>query len=362
MKHSESKYQQIVAWVKENIENGTFQCGDKLISENELAEQFSTSRQTVRHATGVLVEQQLVTRIQGSGTYIGGKFRQARKETYKNVAVVSTFYESYIFPPTLKGIERELFKAGYSMQVFFTDNRIQREREILQSILEKDNIDGLIVEAVKSTLPNPNLQYYQKLQERNIPILCFNSFYPELEVPCVRIDDTAAARKATRLLLDAGHQKIGGIFKSDDGQGSLRYSGFLESVIKAGVKVSQNHVIWIDTPMTLQLAEIEDHLMKRLEGCTGVVCYNDQVAFQLIEIAEKKGIRVPEDLSVVGIDDSSIASSGKASFTSIPHPKELLGRKVGENMVAMIENPSFDGNYLYNMEPVLRDSIRDIRE
>ncbi|MDO4649223.1 MAG: GntR family transcriptional regulator [Eubacteriales bacterium] len=357
MGHSESKYQQIVAWVKEKIDNGTFQSGDKLISENELAELFDTSRQTVRHATGVLVEQQLVTRIQGSGTYIGGKFRPVRKEKYKNVAVVSTFYESYIFPPTLKGIERELFKAGYSMQVFFTDNKIHREREILESILEKDNIDGLIVEAVKSVLPNPNLSYYKKLQERNIPILCFNTFYPGLSLPCVRIDDSAAAKRAVNLLIDAGHENIGGIFKSDDGQGPLRYAGFMEGVMDAGIKVTQEHVVWIDTLMTLNLSEIEDHLRKRLEGCTGVVCYNDQVAFQLIELVEKWGMRVPEDLSVVGIDDSSVATSGKVHFTSIPHPKELLGRKVGENMVAMIENPQFDGNYMYDMEPVIRKSV-----
>ncbi|MDO4632917.1 MAG: GntR family transcriptional regulator [Eubacteriales bacterium] len=360
MENKGTKYQQIIDWVKMNIENGTLKYGDKLMSENELAEKFSTSRQTVRRATGDLVAQKLLTRVQGSGSYIGGQYRPARSEHYRSIAVVSTFYESYIFPPTLKGIERALSGAGYSMQVSFTDNRIQREREILEGLIEKDNIDGLILEPVKSVLPNPNLKYYEILKERGIPILCFNAFYPGLDVPCVRLDDQEAGRRMTEVLLNAGHRRIGGIFKSDDGQGPLRYAGYLDAMLNAGYKTSQNRMIWIDTPMTLHLSEIENYVLKRLEDCTAVLCYNDQVAAQVIDIAERHGRSVPEELSVVGIDDSYIAATGRIPISSLPHPKETLGRKVGENMVHMIENPEFDGGYLYQEEPVLRSSVKQI--
>ena len=193
------------------------------------------------------------------------------------------------------------------MQVTFTDNRLHREEAILKSIL-----------------------------------------------------DTAVAAKATRVLIEAGHERIAGIFKGDDGQGPLRYKGYLKAMTEAGLKTQQETVVWLDTPETVHLSDIEDYLFRRIEGCTGAVCYNDQVAYQLIESAARKGISVPADLSVVGIDDSYLAAVGKVPFTSFVHPKEILGRKVAENLLNMIADPSFDGNYLFDCEVVNRDSVRRV--
>ncbi len=360
MAKQDAKYQKIIDWVKENIENGTFKYGDKLMSESELGAKFGLSRQTVRRATGELAEQKLVTRVHGSGTYIGGIYQPVRQQRYMSIAVVSTFYESYIFPMILKGIEQVISEAGYSMQVSFTDNRILREREILYSILEKDNIDGLIIEPSKSTLPNPNLPLYRQILERNIPILSFNASYPGLNVPCVRLDDADVARKATRLLLDNGHRKIAAIMKSDDGQGLLRYQGFSEELIAHNVDLNQERIVWIDTPETIRLASIADHLFERLGDSTAVLCYNDQVAYQLIELAQSRGMRVPENLSVVGIDNSNLASVGRTPFTSFDHPKTLLGKKIGENILELIKNPEYDANCLFAGEQVDRGSVKKL--
>ncbi len=355
------KYQKVIEWVKAGMEDGTLKYGDRLLSEKELSEKFGLSRQTIRHATGELVNQHLVTRVQGSGTYIGSSYQAVRREQYHNIAVLSTFYESYIFPPTLRGIAKVLTKEGYSTQVSFTDNRIDSEETILLSLLEKDNIDGLIMEPSKSALPNPNLKYYQELMERHIPIICFNTTYPELKLPCVRLDDRKVAEKATQLLMRNGHKRIGGIFKADDGQGRIRYKGYTDALIAEGRHIHPRNILWIDTLMQQQIDHIGDYVMERLEGCTGVVCYNDDVAMNIINIAEAHGVRVPEDLSVVGIDDSNLATTCRVPFTSFPHPKDALGEKVARNMLELIRNPEFDANYLYDAEPVLRSSIRNLR-
>ena len=83
---------------------------------------------------------------------------------------ISTYVDSYIFPPVVRGIERVLSKRGYTTQIAFTGNRVSREQDILNNLIDKDIIDGLIVEPAKSALPNPNLHYYQELKERGIPI------------------------------------------------------------------------------------------------------------------------------------------------------------------------------------------------
>jgi GntR family transcriptional regulator of arabinose operon len=327
------------------------------MTEEKMSERFGLSRQTVRRATQTLVEKAVLTRVQGSGTYVGERTPKARAERYMNVAVVSTFYESYIFPRTLRGIEKTLSQAGYAMQVAFTDNQVPNETKILQSLLQKDNIDGLIVEPSCGALPNSNVGYYKEFQERHIPVIFFNDAYPGVEAPCVRLDDVAIAADATQLLIDAGHTKIAGIFKLDDGQGPRRYNGFINAMKRADLPLDARQVFWIDTELQRDLEEQEAYLFKRIAGCTGVVCYNDQVAMQVIELALNRGIRVPEELSVVGIDDSELSELGRVKCTSFPHPLEKLGEKAAENLLHMIEDPFYDGNYIFSAKPVIRDSI-----
>lgn len=354
----EPKYQKVIDWITGEIANGSLKPGDRLMSEEKMSKKFDLCRQTIRRATQELVERGIVVRVQGSGTYVGGMIPKTPKKRHMNVAVMSTFYESYIFPPTFRGIEKELSRSGYSMQVSFTNNRISNETAILKMLLERGNIDGLIAEPSKGALPNPNIKYYKELLNRHIPVLFFNDVYPELSVPCVRIDDWTFASEATKLLIEAGHKKIGGIFKLDDGQGHRRYAGYLSAVLKANLNTHSRQIFWIDTETQGELKEQEEYLFRRLEGCTGVVCYNDQVAMQVIDLAVKRGLRVPEDLSVVSIDDSELATICQVPFTSVPHPKEKLGEKVAENMVKMIENPAFDGNYIFGGEPVIRQSVQ----
>ncbi len=377
MPGQEAKYQQIIDWVRENIRNGTLRHGDKLMSENELAHHFGLSRQTIRRATGELENMNLVTRVRGSGTYINtdgnglseeqpeqmvlrdapaaGPHTAAREKS-GNIAVISTFNERYIFPDILKGIEGVLTENGYTMQVAFTDNRLSREREILQQLLMRDNIDGLIVEPVKSALPNPNLDYYKRLRRR-VPVIFFNAVYPGGHMPCVRIDDRKTGQMAVQYLLVRGHRKIGGIFKSDDGQGPLRYQGYLDAMIAAGAPVDQQSVVWLDTPAAASISDVGDYIFRRLHECSAVVCYNDQIAYQLVNLALARGIRIPEDLSVIGVDDSYLADVSRIPITSFLHPKKILGEKTAENMMQLIRDPSFDADYLFESTVVERSSV-----
>lgn len=178
MTDNKPKYQVVIDWINEEIASGRMRIGDRLMPEEKLSKKFGLCRQTIRRATSQLVEEKVLTRLQGSGTYVGQILPHTPKKKHMNVAVVSTYYNSYIFPPTLRGIERTLSDAGYAMWLSFTDNRVERERVILEDILRKNNIDGLIVEAAKGALPNPNLSYYKELQKRNIPIIFFNDMYP----------------------------------------------------------------------------------------------------------------------------------------------------------------------------------------
>ena len=354
----EPKYQAIISWVNELMRSGDLKEGDRLPSENELCRQFGLSRQTVRHALEILEAQHVVVKVQGSGTYIGNGGKDRERPRYKNIAVISTYFDFYIFPPTLHGIENVLSKAGYTTRLAFTNDSVHHEKTILKSILERDDVDGMIVEPAKSAMPNPNLDLYRTLMDRNIPILFFNAFYPDLGGPCVRIDDTLIAEKATELLIDAGHTNIAAILNAEDGQGHLRYTGYLRAMWKHHLRTDAKRTILLDSDMVGDMKIVEDYVMQCLEGVTGIFCYNDELASQLIDLLEGRGVKVPEDISVVGIDDANIAQL--KDLSSFPHPKEALGRKTAENLLRMIQDPSFDGNYLFDAQPVVRGSVKQL--
>lgn len=156
------------------------------------------------------------------------------------------------------------------MELSFTNNMVEREKEILEDILEKDDIAGMIVEPTKSGLPNPNEDLYLSFLERKIPIIFINSFYPNLEIPHVSMNDKSAAQKAVETLINAGHQRIAAILKMDDGQGHRRYSGYMSAMKKAGLPTRDENVIWIDTEDVLHPELYCDKLLRRLEGCSAV--------------------------------------------------------------------------------------------
>ena len=358
-KRNVAKYQKIIDWITENIDSGAMKPGEKIPSENELCDRFGLSRQTVRHAISKMSENGLLESRRGSGTYVADQ--RAEEGQRSVVAVVTTYVDDYIFPSTIRGIENTLSDKGYSMQLSFSNNTVGKERQILQDLLNRNDVAGLIMEPVKSALPNPNMDLYRKLQDKNVKILFINSFYPELDLPHVSLNDAECAYKAVRALIDAGHQEIGCVLKLDDGQGRERYRGYMRAITEAGLSFSYDHVNWIDT---IDIAKGKSSLAKvreRLKNCSAVFCYNDQVAGLMIEMLTDEGLRVPGDISVVGMDDSDIARKGTCGVTisSIPHPKELLGEKAAQNMIRMIHDGKMTYNATYEFEEdvVIRDSI-----
>lgn len=348
---------ELVEWIQEQIESRNLLPGQKMYSENELKDMFGVSRQTVRHAIGILEQEGIIRRVQGSGTYINDN-RLVNLEKRSKVMVVTTYVDAYIFPRTIQGIENILSKQGYSVQIAFTNNQNSKEKVILEDIISRDEVAGIIMETTKSGIPNPNLHLYKEIRKHRIPILFINSFYPALKIPHVSINDRMAGKRATEHLIAMGHRRIGGIFKLDDGQGHQRYAGFVDAMNEAGLEIDDSRILWIDTEDGKNLKKCTERILERVESCTGLFCYNDQVASALIDIFKTQGILIPEDISLVSIDDSDLAVRGEVKLSTVPHPMESLGEKAAENLIKMIKNSTFDGTYEFDNEIIIRESVR----
>jgi len=361
MEEQKSKYEEIVNWVQARLDCGELDQGDRLESENELTAIFGVSRQTVRHAISVLDNRGMVDRRRGSGTYIKIPEKQERKITKtKRIGIVTTYVNEYIFLPIIQEMERVLSKSGYNMQVSFTNNSIEKERLILKSLLKDMAVDGIITEPARSGLPNPNLPLYRAIMDLGVPVIFLNSFYKELPAPYVGLDDKAAGKIAAEHLLQCGHRKIGGIFKADDGQGHERYAGYVEALMEAEVKVKGERIAWIDTEGLRSPVEDFHWVLKRLTDCTACVCYNDEVAKKLINICLEQGISIPEDLSVVGIDNSDLGIFCEVPFTSVENPVNDLGRTAALKMMELLNGHAVEHSMTLKPKVIMRNSVRMI--
>lgn len=356
MTKNASKYEVIIEYIKKKISEGSLKDGDRVPSENALTKKFSVSRDTVRRGFKELEEEGVLISVRGSGTFV-----RVRKYINSNrIAVVTTYVENYIFPKIIMGIEGALSKHGYTMQLSFTNNQFEKERDVLLDIIEKEDVAGIIMEPVRSALPNPNLDCYAKLKEKGIPVLFINSYYREMDIPHVSLDDEAMGYMATKYLIDKGHSKIGALLKMDDGQGHLRFSGFSKACYETGEKNPSERVVWYDTADEKNIELEGAHIEARLKDCTAVFCYNDKVARDYIEYLSKKGKSVPKDVSVISMDNSELSEYGDVKITSCHHPKEELGRAAAENLLQLIVNPKYEATEEFVTTVNERESVRTI--
>ncbi len=352
-----SKYQQVMEWIHEQIDQGALHVGDRLETEAQLSKRFGFSRQTIRQALGELEKEETISRVQGSGSYVRNAFpREGTSVISRSVTIISSYTDSYIFPRILQSMAKVLQDAGYSTRIMFTGNHHDAEKKILEELIRSQSRDPIIAEPVTSALPNKNTQMYRQLKQRGIPIIFFNTYYPGLDIPHVSLDDLATGKVVTNHLISLGHRKIGCILKNDDGQGIRRFCGYQEALEEAGIESVESRICWVDTTDLNESLRKSGWILDRLKDCTGVVCYNDEVAYMLTELCQEAQIRIPSRLSLVSIDNSRLTELNAVPLTSAAHPMERLGEKTAMNLLALMRNPNYDATYEFVPELTVRES------
>jgi GntR family transcriptional regulator of arabinose operon len=178
------------------------------------------------------------------------------------------------------------------------------------------------------------------------------------------MDDYACGKAAVDYLLKRGHKSIAGIFKSDDSQGHLRYAGYASELTKHKMPLQEENIIWFTTEdMDLDddsALAFEQRLHRRLQGCTAIICYNDQVALRVMEAMEHNDMCIPDDMSIISFDDSYLATMGKVGLTTFEHPKEELGSVAAENLLKLLRREHCDAAVKFKPKLIERDSVKDL--
>ena len=342
--------------LRQQILSGQIAPGNKLMSENQLCIRYGMSRQVVRQAINILRNEHLVESLQGSGTYVTNPL--CNEHTSYGVSVILPYDDDYIFGSFINGIHGTLSKNGYIVEMYISHNNQFEEEAAIASILNNPPA-GIIIDPAKSICPRLHTDLYQAIYEKHIPCVSINCRIPGFDFPVVAMNDVTAARIATKYLLERGHTKIGFLCNVDSAPGQLRLKGYMGEMGNANLNNELIHTVYYSSEDEQELFSgmFDRFILNKLEGCTAVVCFNDRVAVKLIHLLERHGIKVPDDMSIIGHDGSLMSEYVTPKLTTVSHLKAELGTIAANSLIRLIKNPTYDATRIIEPEIIERDSV-----
>ncbi|MEK3862144.1 GntR family transcriptional regulator [Paenibacillus sp. FSL H7-0716] len=348
------KYQVIIEDIKSKILSGDYNVGEQIPTESALQSLYEVSRQTVRKAILELSNEGFLRSEKGSGTYVSNQYRTKTGggSHKKTIGVITTYISDYIFPSIIRGIESRMNEDNYSLLLASTNNDVAQEKKALEMMLSY-GVDGLIIEPTKSNLYNPNIAYYLSFKEQDIPLIMINAFYEEIELPFLCLDDVQSSYLATKELIAKGHSQIGLIAKMDDLQGKYRMKGYIKALEEAKLRFYPEQIFSFNTETKQTLAtNLKDFLNKNRATLSAIVCYNDEVGLEVVNACRQLDISIPEELSIIGQDNSYIAQNANIKLTTLTHPQETMGRDAADWVIKKLQGKKDLPNNTY-YQPVL---------
>lgn len=338
-----AKYEKLANLIKDSIPSLVRQGELKLPTEADFCNRYNISRETVRRAIDTLVEEGIVYRIQGSGTFI----RPYTVNSYRrDIAIILPTSTEYIYPALIKDLSLNLTRQNYNPSIYISDNSINTERQILASF-DTDTLAGIIAEPVKSFLPTPNIDLYEKFDSLNIPVLFIKSSYSNLSnFLYIRGDDNYGGYLAGKHLIEKGHTKISFLLNRDSAEGLDRLSGALAALTDSSFPIDDDIVYWFNDENITRLrfnediSFINDFIDKKTADTTACICQNDEIAYFLIRELSRRKIQIPSEFAVVSFDNSYLSDFGQIPITSLACEDGALHSTICETMLHLINGES----------------------
>jgi LacI family transcriptional regulator len=234
--------------------------------------------------------------------------------------VVPDIAHSYFAEITF-GIEDVIDTAGYDILLCHSRGDVQKENAEIRTLVGS-RVDGLIIASEQYDRRPP---VFVELRTQNIPFVLIDRFFPKTDFLSVRPDDRAVGRLATQCLIDFGHRRIAHIQGPAVSTGSIRYRGYLDALRTAGIDANQEWIIagdfYIDSGRDA---------MKRLLSLktrpTAVFAANDPMAIGAIYACRDAGLRIPEEMSIIGAGNIEGGHHPNPFVSTVDWPRAELGR------------------------------------
>ncbi len=250
------------------------------------------------------------------------------------IGVLFPKLSSTLVTDLLSGIEKATHEAGSSVIVCHTESNGEKTMKYLQLLNEK-RIDGIIFTSA------PLLEeYYEYIKKMNVPVVLLSTETYAFPVPYVKVNDRHAAYTATQYLINKGHKKIGMLCGNieDAVSGKPRFDGFKSALEDYHLPFDNNNVVFNKSFTFYDGAESLKILLKQVPDLTAVFAASDEMAIGAISSAYELGIKVPEELSIIGYDNLSIADMSTPPLTTVAQPLTEMGEMAAKLLFELLDS------------------------
>ncbi len=241
-----------------------------------------------------------------------------------------------IFPALAQAMEARATAAGLASILCTTRSAAFREVDYVHMLLDH-RVDGMVFVSCEMTHLTGDHDHYARLVEEGARLVFVNGAMDSLDVPSVSVDERHAGQLATQHLIDLGHRRIGFVAGPEDYLPTLeKAAGRAEALRDAGL--SDGLVAHGDFSIEGGRVALRE-LLERDPAPTGVVCSSDLMALGVLKEARALGLRVPEDLSIVGFDGIEAGVWLEPPLTTIQQPIQRLAETAVEALQTLIAEP-----------------------
>ena len=257
---------------------------------------------------------------------------QLRGERARLVGLVLPELQNPIFPALAEFIGGALAQRGFTPVLCTRTAGGLSESDYVDLLLDQHASGVVFAGGHFAELAAPH-DHYRLLHSRGVPVVLVNAAIDSLDFPCVATDDTVAAGQSFRHLASLGHERIGLVVGPEDHMPSRRkLSAFVELAERAGHTVAPvEHTLF-----SLEGGQAATTRMLR-QGVTGIICASDVLALGAVRAVRRAGLIVPDDVSVVGYDDSAWLNSTDPPLTTVRQPIESIGKAAVSLLVNQME-------------------------
>jgi LacI family transcriptional regulator len=257
-----------------------------------------------------------------------------RNQKSNTIGIVVPLINRHFFSSVISGVEDVAFKAGYNVVISQSNDLAGKEINIVQSMFS-NRVDGLIISIAMQTNTFDHLKLFRK---KNIPLVFFDRVVPEIETDKIVVDDFAGGFRVTQHLIDQGYQRIGHLAGPQNLMTYFdRKNGYMEALRKNGIAFDQS-LININTLTSEEGVTAVKQLMSLPTPPDAIFCGNDTTALSAMIYLRDKGIRIPQDIGIVGFSNEPYSRVVSPSISTIAQPGFEMGQKAAELIIRKIEN------------------------
>jgi DNA-binding LacI/PurR family transcriptional regulator len=354
-------YEQVERDIMRQIKEKSLKPGDFVGTHAELSKKYSVSIITIKKALLNLINSGYLYSRTGKGTFVAEmNEKKINFNSHKAIGLVLRDLKHPYFSLIVHGIEERAYELGYNLLITSSSNSLEKEENQINHFLNL-GVDGLVIASL--SLQYRATDYLQKLHNNNFPYVMV-SYIHDPEYWYVGSNHELGGFLATDHLIRTGYKKIGYVHV---GKGNLlsdvRKNGYMQALVEHDIPFDSKLVYFLDKEMfdsgvdRFKLGEdFGNSFIDITDKPDAIYFYNDAVALGFEKAVMEKGIRVPDDVAIVGNDDIFNSNYASVPLTTIHQPADLIGKKAVDVIKRRIDGIDVENRIVLKPSLIVRDS------